>query len=423
VITGGLGGLGLGLAAWLVRQGARHLALIGRTPLPPREEWNSIDERTRVGRRVAAVERLEAMGARVRVGCADVGNEDSLAACLADLSQDGWPEVRGVIHAAGVMSYQSFREATVHDFRDTLHAKAIGGWLIHKWAARKRLDCFVLFSSAVSIVNSPFVGGYAVANAFLDGLAHRREGQGLAALSINWGLWAAEGMAEELSPREFEILEARGMSSIPADLGFEVLGLLAQQKNPQLGVIPVDWEKWKRGSPGLARTPIFDRLIHTTPTDKLAGEPDMRAAISAASGAERSRLVREAVRKNIVTVLGLLESDLDEGMSMSRLGLDSIMATELRNRLVADTGCSLPLVRLLEGPSVAELAVLLEAELKAAVPSAATEALAEAPGSVRTSGTIQPREAGRVLDGLDGLSDDQVDALLKEMLGQQETTS
>lgn len=108
---------------------------------------------------------------------------------------------------------------------------------------------------------------------------------------------------------------------------------------------------------------------------------------------------------------------------MSRLGLDSLMATELRNRLVAETGCSLPLVRLLEGPSVAELVDLLEAELNAAAPRAAEETSAVPPGSARASGAIAPDEAGRVLDGIDDLSDAQVDALLTEMLRERKATS
>ncbi len=423
VITGGLGGLGLGLAAWLVRQGARHLALLGRTALPPREEWDSFDEQTRAGRRVAAVRHLEAMGARVWVGHVDVGSEDSLAACLAGLLPAGWPEVGGVIHAAAVLGYQSLRDATVENFRDTLHAKALGGWLLHKWAARKRIDCFVLFSSAAAILNSPFLGAYAAANAFLDGLAQRRAAQGVSAHSIDWGLWGDIGMATEAPPEEVQMAQARGMGSIPADLGFEIFGMLVQQENPQVCVLPVDWGKWKQLFPAFVGTPFFGQAIGAPPEEYPVDRPDTRAAIRAASGVERHRLIREAVRRTIANVLGLPESDLEEGVSMSRLGLDSLMAIELRNRLVADIGSSLPLVRLLEGPSVAQLVELLEAELNTAALGTAAETPAEPSGSGQTSGAIAAREAGRVLDKLDDLSEEQVDTLLKEMLGDRETTS
>jgi aryl carrier-like protein len=291
--------------------------------------------------------------------------------------------------------------------------------LLHKWAADKQLDCFVLFSSATALINFPFVGSYAASNAFLDGLAHRRKAQGEVAVAINWGLWSAEGMAEDVSARGLEALEARGLRPIPAELGYELIGIFTQQKIPQVGVLPVDWEKWNIGSLGEVRSPFYDRLIHPESDQNLAASQDLRAAIAAASGGERLRLIREAVRQCTATVLGLAESELDDKVAISRLGLDSLMATELRNRLVAHVGCSLPLVRLLEGPSAAELVQLLEVELKAAESRTAKEGSKELPDAKADSESIKGREAG-ILDKLDSLSEDEVDRLLKEMLTEEE---
>ncbi|HUE04268.1 MAG TPA: SDR family NAD(P)-dependent oxidoreductase, partial [Bryobacteraceae bacterium] len=226
VITGGFGGLGLALATWLIQQGVRHLALIGHSPLPPREKWDSVAEGTREARRIAAIRHLEELGAKVYVCCADVGSEESLASCMNGLGENGRPAVRGVIHAAGVLGYKPIQETTVDEFRELLHAKAVGGWLLHKWSLRRELDCFVTFSSAAAVLNSPFVAGYAAANAFLDGLAHSRRQQGLTALSINWGLWSGVGMSEFLTESELEIVNSRGMGAIPADLGLETFGRL-----------------------------------------------------------------------------------------------------------------------------------------------------------------------------------------------------
>jgi NAD(P)-dependent dehydrogenase (short-subunit alcohol dehydrogenase family)/aryl carrier-like protein len=419
VITGGLGGIALGLAAWLVGRGARHLALFGRTPLPPREEWDSVPQDSRTGRRIAAVRRLEAMGAQVRVESVDVGNEDSLTAGFARLAEAGCPEVRGIIHAAGVMGYQPLREAGIEAFREMTGGKSLGGWLLHKWAAGKQLDCFVLFSSATALINFPFVGSYAAANAFLDGLAHRRKAQGEVAVAINWGLWSAEGMAEDVSARGLVALEARGLRPIPAELGYELIGIFTQQKIPQAGVLPVDWEKWNIGAQGEARSPFYDRLIHAGPDQNPAGSQDLRAAISAASGDRRLGLIREAVRQCISTVLGLAESELDDDVAISRLGLDSLMATELRNRLVAHVGCALPLVRLLEGPSAAELVQLLEAELEAAEARTAKEGSKELSETKADGESFEGREGG-IQGQVDSLSEDEVDRMLKEMLTEEE---
>ena len=423
VITGGLGGIALGLAAWMVGRGARHLALFGRTPLPPREERDSVSQDSRTGRRIAAVRRLEAMGAVVHVESVDVGNEESLTAGFAKLEADGCPEVRGIIHAAGVMGYQPLREAGIEPFREMTGGKSLGGWLLHKWAAGRQLDCFVLFSSATALINFPFVASYAAANAFLDGLAHRRKAQGDVAVAINWGLWSAEGMAEDVSARGLEALEARGLKPIPSELGYELIGIFTQQKIPQAGVLPVDWEKWNIGSQSEVRSPVYDRLIPSTSDQDLAGLQDLRAAIAAASGDEQRHLIREAVRQCIATVLGLAESDLDDEIAISRLGLDSLMATELRNRLVAQVGCSLPLVRLLEGPSAAELVQLLEVELKAAAAKASQEGSKEQLETKTDGDSIEAlekaREAG-ILEQLARLSEEDVDRMLNEMLTEEE---
>jgi aryl carrier-like protein len=321
------------------------------------------------------------------------------------------------------MGYQPLREAGIEPFREMTGGKSLGGWLLHKWAAGRQLDCFVLFSSATALINFPFVASYAAANAFLDGLAHRRKAQGDVAVAINWGLWSAEGMAEDVSARGLEALEARGLKPIPSELGYELIGIFTQQKIPQAGVLPVDWEKWNIGSQSEVRSPFYDRLIHSSSDQDLAGLQDLRAAIAAASGDEQRHLIREAVRQCIATVLGLAESDLDDEIAISRLGLDSLMATELRNRLVAQVGCSLPLVRLLEGPSAAELVQLLEVELKAAAAKASQEGSKEQLETKTDGDSIEAlekaREAG-ILEQLARLSEEDVDRMLNEMLTEEE---
>ena len=380
VITGGLGGLGLLIAGWLVGKGVRHLVLIGRTPLPPREEWGAIEGSAREARRVAAVRRLESGGAKVRVVTADVGDGESMGECLRNLPPDGWPGVRGVIHAAGVMKHRSLQETSVADLRDILHAKALGGWLLHRWAATQPLDCFVMFSSASAVLNSPFVGGYAAANAFLDGLSQRRAGFGLPSLSVNWGLWGGVGMAEGMSESDLAMVESRGMGSIPADLGLDLFGLLVQQEEPQFGVIPVDWQKWKKLFPAFVNAPLLARVIGSMHNGRPADRANVRAELAEATGEERNILLLEVARGNVADVLGLDVAGLEEGVSISRLGLDSLMATELRSRIEADTGCSLPLVRLLEGPSILELADLLAGRLNTSAENAS-------PGKTSSEGT------------------------------------
>lgn len=375
LITGGLGGLGLAVAAWLVEHGVRNLALLGRTPLPPREQWHQLGNNPRQAHRVQQIQRLESMGALVFTGSADVGDQESLSACLRELEQSDMPAIGGLIHAAGVMSYQSVREATLANFRETLHAKAVGAWLLHNATMGQNLDCFFMFSSAAGLLDIPFVGAYAAASSFLDGLSDRRGEQGLASSSVNWGLWRGIGMGEDVSEREAAILKARGTDSIPVDIGIDLLGHIVQKKSSHVAVMPMDWQKWKTAFSVVASHPYFSPLVGVATGNQAAPKVDQRKAIAAASGPERALLLRQSTRKSVAEVLGLSESDLDESTSITRLGLDSLMATELRSRLVADTGCSVPLTELLDGPSTAELAALLESVLGSGVATKQQELL------------------------------------------------
>src|SRR5262249_3295329 len=149
----------------------------------------------RTGRVIAALVALEALGARVETAALDVARAAPLATVLAARRARGEPPVRGVVHAAGALAFHALGE---HDEARPLAAfdgKALGAWNLHQLLAAEPLDCFVLCSSSSTLLGSPLLGGYAGANAFLDGLAHFRRARGLPALSVNWGTWGEVGMA------------------------------------------------------------------------------------------------------------------------------------------------------------------------------------------------------------------------------------
>lgn len=228
-------------------------------------------------------------------------------------------------------------------------------------------------------------------------------------------------MAEGLSESDLAMVESRGMGSIPPDLGLEVFGLLLQQDEAQFGVIPADWEKWRKLFPAFVDAPLLTHVMEGRREEKSGARGGMRDALAKATGDERRRLALDLSRRHVGEVLGIEAQGLDEGMSISRLGLDSLMATELRSRLEADTGCSLPLVLLLGGPSIRDLARLLDERLGAPAEGAAQAMPASAGSPGAGDGPRSPVEAEQLLAGLDGLSDVEVDRLLKEMLPRKET--
>src|SRR5690606_32617959 len=228
LISGGLRGLGPAVAEWLVRQGARHLVLMGRSepPATTRE----------------ALERMQRAGARVLVAQGDVSRYGDLERILADASRT-MPPLAGVIHGAGVLDDATLLQQDWSRFETVLAPKALGAWNLHVLTCDLGLDVFVLFSSGVGLLGAGGQANHAAANAFLDALAHHRRALGLPAVTINWGAWAEIGAAagRELGP---------GMRRFSVEEGLEALGrvLSAAQASTepritQLAVLDVDWHQ------------------------------------------------------------------------------------------------------------------------------------------------------------------------------------
>src|SRR5208282_1135927 len=158
LISGGLGDLGLSVARWMVEQGARRLILMGRTKLPSRARWNSAEAGSRLADQIAAIRALEALGACVHLASVDVADEGQLGAFLDEFRAEGWPPIRGVVHAAGVLQDGLLEQLDAAALDSVLRPKMIGGWLLHRLLKDAPLDFFVLFSSAGSLLGQPGQG-------------------------------------------------------------------------------------------------------------------------------------------------------------------------------------------------------------------------------------------------------------------------
>jgi acyl transferase domain-containing protein len=345
LVTGGLGGLGLEVAGWMVRQGARHLLLLGRRG---------------GGAAPEAVEALRKAGAEVVAPAADVADRDRLAAVLAEAART-MPPLRGVVHAAGVLDDGVLARQTAARYRPVAAPKVGGAWNLHELTAEAPLDFFVCFSSAASLLGSPGQGNYAAANAFLDALAAHRRGQGRPALSINWGSWSEVGMAARTRRSD---LSARGDEDITPAEGVAALGLLLGRPGPaQAGVFRVSPQKWREFYEVGDRVPVLTRLAGEaagTATPAPAGK--LRQEVLAAAPEQRQRLVEDY----LAGVLGFAPGKLDVTRPLAEVGLDSLVSVELKNRVAADLGVTLTMSHFLQMPSTQQLAAALLAELPAA---------------------------------------------------------
>ena len=372
LITGGLGDLGLKVARWMVSQGARRLILLGRTQLPPRSSWNSQEAGSHLARQIAAIRELEESGASVHLVSADVADEKQMSAFVDQFQAEGWPPIRGVVHAAGVLHDGLVLQLDTAAMNKVLRPKMVGGWLLHRLLREAPLDFFVVFSSAGSLIGQPGQGNYAAANSFLDALAHHRKAQGLPALSINWGAWAELGFAETEGGRSLtRRLALLGIRSMPPKLALEVMQRLLRETATQVVSLPVNWSKYHEFYGVGSEPPLLSDLANEEAfVPSPAAHPgEKRSAILDAAPAERAQLLQVYVTEQVARVLGLSPSQLDIQQPLTNLGLDSLMAVELKNRISADLGVNVPMVKFLQGFSVAQAATQLLEQLTAEVDS------------------------------------------------------
>jgi acyl transferase domain-containing protein len=353
VITGGLGALGLHVARWLAEQGAKRLVLVGRHAAQ--------------GDAARTVEEL-AQRAQVEVKLVDVGDRAAVARLFDEL--DGArPRLRGVFHAAGVLDDRLLRRQSWESFARVLAPKLAGAWNLHAATRHMELDCFVLFSSVSSLLGTRGQSNYAAANSFLDALAHHRQERGLRAISINWGPWAEGGMAAAVGSQGQRRWAAQGFGHLTPAQGLQILERLIVTDAAQVVALPLDWSAYARQFAPGAIPPLFAHLASTEaaqPPAAAAGTPvgALRERLNQATPGERLQLLQDYIRAQATNVLGLPPTQtISLQQPLGELGLDSLMAVELRNVLGAAVGLTLPTTIVFEHPTIARLAVCLAREL------------------------------------------------------------
>jgi acyl carrier protein len=289
-----------------------------------------------------------------------------------------------------------------------LAAKAEGASNLDRATRDLSLDFFVMYSSVASVFGAPGQGSYAAANAFLDGLAHRRVGDGRPGLSINWGPWAEIGMAAAQDEAAQRRRAQGGADAIaPAD-GLRALEELLDRSVAQSTVFPVRWAAFLRGreTPPFLRDVAKDAAGVQKTTAANRG-PELLRQIAEASESERPDLLLAHVRQQALKVLGLASgSNLSPDQPLSDLGLDSLMAVELRNALGAALGTPLSPTLLFDYPTVNALAGFLADK----VPAMRKEAVAAEPAN-------EERERDALVAEIKQLSESEVEAAIARELG------
>jgi 3-oxoacyl-(acyl-carrier-protein) synthase/NAD(P)-dependent dehydrogenase (short-subunit alcohol dehydrogenase family)/SAM-dependent methyltransferase len=365
LITGGLNGLGFLTAEWLAERGAANLALLSRrTP----------DESQR-----AQIDGLQRKGIRIETFAADISDEAQLQAAL-DTIRRTMPPLAGVIHSAGVLADGMIADQTERNFQDVFAPKVAGAWNLHRLTLSDPLTHFILYSTGISLLGSPGQSNHAAANAFLNALAEYRRTEGLPGLSLAWGRWSETGSAA--SEAVGESSKRRGMRSITPERGRQALDDLFDAAGT-VGVFAADWRVLTSQFPGGA-PPLFSELLEVSgPSFPVAGKTDLaalaRQTLASRSPAEKETLTGKYLNEAVRQILGRDASPLPDA-PLVEMGFDSLVSTELRNRLLFDLKIDIPMKSLLSGVSVRQLQTLvLERLLLTGITSSAGAPAEETP--------------------------------------------
>ena len=397
LITGGFGSLGLEVGKWLAAQGARNLILTGR-------RGASVSAQ-------AALAELRGSGVQVLEVPADISVTDQVDKLFAQIGEQ-MPPLRGIFHAAGVLNDGILLQLDRERFASVLAPKVSGAWNLHRATLQAPVDLFVLFSSIAAVLGSPGQANYAAGNAFLDSLARYRQALGMPALSINWGPWSEIGLAAASDERSGGL---RGVASLTPQMGMQAFARLIAQPEPNVAVMPFRLEPWAEAYPKSAASPFFSAFRSQAPPQTEAAATSLRASLLAVEPGQRRRaLFTTHLQEQAAKVLKSAPSRIDLNKPLKTMGLDSLLALELRARFEKSLGLTLPGTLVWNYPTVsllaAHLAERMGIQLEEAEPRPTSAPPADA--SPVELGFENPEEMDRLLAEIEGLSEEEIQKTL-----------
>ncbi|WP_253828082.1 type I polyketide synthase [Prauserella aidingensis] len=343
LVTGGTGALGARVAEALIARGAERVVLTGRRG---RDAPGAAE----------LVDTLSASGAEVEVVACDAADRDRLAEVLA-----GEPELRTVVHAAGVGQFQPTGTLTSGDAAGVLHGKVAGAENLRDLLAGRDLDAVVLFSSISATWGSAGQAAYAAANAHLDALAERARAEGLPATSVAWGPWADGGMA---GGDATAVLDHQGVRAMAPDVAVHALFTALAADEATIAVADVDWARFAPAFTAARPRPLLDELPEARaaiePPTAADGGADLRARLAGLDEAGARAEVTALIRAEAAAVLGHQGPDaVAADRAFRDVGFDSLTAVELRNRVASATGVGLSAAVVFDYPTPDDLAAYL----------------------------------------------------------------
>jgi acyl transferase domain-containing protein/D-arabinose 1-dehydrogenase-like Zn-dependent alcohol dehydrogenase/acyl carrier protein len=345
LVTGGLGSIGLEIAGYLAAHGAKHLVLTSRRA--PSD---------------AAQQRIDALGAQYgcefRVVAADVANAHDVARLLAGV-QTELPSLAGIFHAAGEIGTKPLSSLDDAEVDRVFAGKVWGAWHLSEAAADLNLDFFLSTSSIASVWGGFGQTAYGAANAFLDGLAWRVRERGVSGISVNFGPWSA-GMADAESRAR---LDKRGIQTLsPADAlaGMADVMAASSARGAVQGVVArIDWARFLPLYQQAGRRAFLAELERevpeVAPAPTVSGKTELIERLTNAPVQQRKRLLTDYLLDAVAEVTRVDAAEIREDAGFFDLGMDSLMAIELRRRIEQGVGKEIPATLAMDYPRLSDV--------------------------------------------------------------------
>jgi NAD(P)-dependent dehydrogenase (short-subunit alcohol dehydrogenase family)/thioesterase domain-containing protein/acyl carrier protein len=400
LVTGATGGVGPVLARHLVvAHGVEHLLLTSRRGDQAPGARDLEDE-------------LRALGASVRIAACDMSERDQVEALLRSVPAEH--PLTGVVHAAAVIDNSMVGSMTAEQIDSVLTPKADAALHLHELTQELDLGLFVLCSSMAATFGGPGQGNYAAANAFLDALAEHRRARGLAATSVQWGIWEGVGKARALADSLDQLLrQVTGSTSFrpfSAETGLQLLDSALATALPTVVAAPYRVEVVREELAAGSAPRLMSGLVRSRPSRSAArGNGALDHRLSGVDDDDRRRVVFEETRAQIATALGYESPEsLQMDLSFLELGFDSLVGLELRKRLQSVTGLSLPATLIFDHPTPAALVEHLQGLLNgngSDGPAARPELGSEATNGHAGAGSLvamfrRAHQLGKARDGI-----------------------
>lgn len=404
LVTGGLRGIGLKLAEWLAGKGANALVLVGRHA--PDETASRL------------LERLRSNGVVTETVQGDIADPETARRAI----QAAGTGLRGVWHCAGLLDNAALQEQSWDRFRRVFAPKIEGAWNLHRLTRDLPLEFFTLFSSWGSIGGSHGQVNHSAASSFLDGLAHYRRAHGRPALSVNWGAWGETGQASSDEVRRR--LERTGLESMPTASALEALGLALRSGESQVAIASIHWPRYlaqrqnptdrafyaamfaaldgHRGQGSSQPSLPLQAQVHDSPAATPALET-IHALPAAMRETALLRAVADIVRRTLDLHRG---EEIDPDVPLSDLGMDSLLAVELRNGLAALLRRQFSATMLFDYPTLRTLARHLD---KTVLSTDQERPVAAAAPQIKTA-NLKNEKSLDILDAIEQMSDEEVES-------------